>query len=85
MGPQVAFGDGFATLFDLNAYHTALGTVFGHPLPFHNWGYPLFTPLDARSPIVAVAVREVLEALQKASPDPRKATLAAPDAARNGG
>jgi len=43
VGPQVAFGHGFATLFDLDAYHTALGTFFGHPLPFHNWGYPLFT------------------------------------------
>jgi alpha-1,2-mannosyltransferase len=42
VGPQVAFGNGFATLFDLDAYHTALGTFFGHPLPFHNWGYPLF-------------------------------------------
>ena len=24
-------------------YHAAIGELFGHPLPFHNWGYPLFT------------------------------------------
>jgi alpha-1,2-mannosyltransferase len=44
-GPQVAFGDKVATLFDLRAYHDAIGTLFGRPLPFHNWGYPLFTLL----------------------------------------
>lgn len=42
-GPQVAFGDKVATLFDIKAYHQAIGTLFGQPLPFHNWGYPLFT------------------------------------------
>jgi hypothetical protein len=43
VGPQLAFGDRLATLFDLKGYHAALGELFGHPLPFHNWGYPLFT------------------------------------------
>lgn len=43
IGPQLAFGGRIATLFDLEAYHAALGTLFGQPLPFHNWGYPLFT------------------------------------------
>jgi Glycosyltransferase family 87 len=42
-GPQVAFGDNVATLFDLKAYHEAIGRLFGTPLPFHNWVYPLFT------------------------------------------
>jgi hypothetical protein len=42
-GPQLAFGDRLATLFDLTGYHAAIGELFGHPLPFHNWGYPLFT------------------------------------------
>jgi len=42
-GPQLAFGGRLETLFDLTAYHAAIGTLFGHPLPFHNWGYPLFT------------------------------------------
>jgi hypothetical protein len=42
-GPQLAFGGRLATLFDLNAYHSAIGELFGHALPFHNWGYPLFT------------------------------------------
>ena len=30
-------------LFDLRGYHEAIGRLFGTPLPFHNWGYPLFT------------------------------------------
>jgi alpha-1,2-mannosyltransferase len=42
-GPQLAFGGRLATLFDLTGYHAAIGELFGHPLPFHNWGYPLFT------------------------------------------
>jgi hypothetical protein len=42
-GPQLAFGGRLATLFDLKAYHAAIGELFGQPLPFHNWGYPLFT------------------------------------------
>jgi len=42
-GPQVAFGDKVSTLFDLRGYHEAIGRLFGTPLPFHNWGYPLFT------------------------------------------
>jgi hypothetical protein len=44
-GPQLAFGGKLATLFDLRAYHLAIGGLFGQPLPFHNWGYPLFTLL----------------------------------------
>jgi hypothetical protein len=43
VGPQLAFGDRLATLFDLAGYHAAIGELFGQPLPFHNWGYPLFT------------------------------------------
>jgi hypothetical protein len=43
VGPQLAFHGQMATLFDLDAYHAALGRLYGHPLPFHNWGYPLFT------------------------------------------
>ena len=42
-GPQLAFDGKLAVLFDLKAYHAAIGELFGHPLPFHNWGYPLFT------------------------------------------
>ncbi len=37
-----------ATLFDLDAYHAAIGTEFGTALPFHNWGYPPFTLLLLR-------------------------------------
>ncbi|HVX57454.1 MAG TPA: glycosyltransferase family 87 protein, partial [Candidatus Saccharimonadales bacterium] len=43
VGPQLAFGGHLATLFDLDGYHAALGRLFGQPVPFHNWGYPLFT------------------------------------------
>ena len=32
-----------SALFDLRGYHEAIGRLFGTPLPFHNWGYPLFT------------------------------------------
>jgi hypothetical protein len=42
-GPQVAFGNNVSALFDLRGYHQAIGRLFGTPLPFHNWGYPLFT------------------------------------------
>jgi hypothetical protein len=42
-GPQLAFDGRLATLFDLDAYHQAIGELFGHPIPFHNWGYPPFT------------------------------------------
>jgi hypothetical protein len=42
-GPQLAFDGRLGILFDLQAYHAAIGALFGHPLPFHNWGYPLFT------------------------------------------
>jgi hypothetical protein len=42
-GPQLAFGGRLTTLFDHQAYHMAIGELFGRPLPFHNWGYPLFT------------------------------------------
>jgi hypothetical protein len=43
IGPQLAFHGRLATLFDLDGYHVAIGELFGTPLPFHNWGYPLFT------------------------------------------
>ncbi|MCW5745267.1 MAG: DUF2029 domain-containing protein [Alphaproteobacteria bacterium] len=39
-GPQVAFGASPSTLLDLEAYHAAIGTLFGRPLPFHFWSYP---------------------------------------------
>src|SRR5271154_3116164 len=42
-GPQLAFDGRLATLFDLGAYHQAIGELFGQPIPFHNWGYPPFT------------------------------------------
>jgi hypothetical protein len=63
-GPQLAFGGRLETLFDLQAYHAAIGTLFGHPLPFHNWGYPLFTlpafwPLAQLPYFVALAVWSV--------------------------
>ncbi|KMO26919.1 hypothetical protein VQ02_34070, partial [Methylobacterium variabile] len=45
VGPRLAFSGQLATLFDLEAYHAAIGTTFGAPLPFHNWGYPPFTLL----------------------------------------
>ncbi len=41
-GPQLAFGGRLATLFDFHGYHASIGELFGHKLPFHNWGYPLF-------------------------------------------
>jgi hypothetical protein len=43
VGPQLAFGGRLGVLFDLDAYHAALGELFGRPVPFHNWGYPMFT------------------------------------------
>ena len=60
-GPQLAFGGQLATLFDLHAYHAAIGELFGQPLPFHNWGYPPFTllafwPLAQLPYFVALAV-----------------------------
>jgi hypothetical protein len=60
-GPQLAFGGQLDTLFDLQGYHAAIGELFGHPLPFHNWGYPLFTlpafwPLAQLPYFVALAV-----------------------------
>jgi hypothetical protein len=42
VGPQLAFGGKLSTLFDFRGYHAAIGELFGHELPFHNWGYPLF-------------------------------------------
>jgi alpha-1,2-mannosyltransferase len=60
-GPQLAFGGRLSTLFDIQGYHAAIGTLFGQPLPFHNWGYPLFTlpafwPLAQLPYFVALAV-----------------------------
>jgi len=43
VGPHLAAEGNLLTLFDLNAYHAAISRIYGHPLPFHNWGYPLFT------------------------------------------
>ncbi len=45
VAPQLAFGGALSDLFDLQAYHTAIGRLFGHSLPFHNWSYPPTTLL----------------------------------------
>jgi hypothetical protein len=45
VGPRLAFSDQLWTLFDFPAYHGAIGTEFGQPLPTHNWSYPLFALL----------------------------------------
>ena len=37
-GPQLAFSGRGQLLFDFEAYHVAIGELFGQPLPFHNWG-----------------------------------------------
>jgi len=42
VGPQVAANEGLSALFDRRGYADLLGKYFGTPLPFHNWGYPLF-------------------------------------------
>ncbi len=42
-GPKLAFSGRLATLFDLDGYVTAIGEMFGRPIPFMNWGYPPFT------------------------------------------
>ncbi len=42
IGPQVVANEGLSALFDREGYARSLGTYFGTPLPFHNWGYPLF-------------------------------------------
>jgi alpha-1,2-mannosyltransferase len=42
-GPQLAFGGQLATLFDFSGYERAIGVLFGQPLPFTIWSYPLFT------------------------------------------
>jgi hypothetical protein len=60
-GPQLAFGGALSTLFDLGAYHKAIGDLWGQPLPFHNWGYPLFVlpafwPLSQLPYFAALAV-----------------------------
>jgi hypothetical protein len=59
--PQLAFDGRLGTLFDMQAYHEAIGALFGHPLPFYNWSYPLFTlpafwPLTQLPYFVALAV-----------------------------
>jgi hypothetical protein len=60
-GPRLAFSRGTEILFDHSAYHAAIGTLFGAPLPFHNWGYPPFTlllfwPLAQASYFVALTL-----------------------------
>ena len=61
VGPQLAFGGRLDTLFDFPAYQRAIGELFGHPLPFHSWVYPLYTlpafwPLAKLPYFVALAV-----------------------------
>lgn len=41
-GPRLAFSGQLATLFDFPRYETAIGELFGQPLPFHSWVYPLY-------------------------------------------
>jgi hypothetical protein len=60
-GPQLAFSGRLQTLFDLDAYHQAIGELFGRPLPFHNWGAPPFMlvllwPLSQMPYFVALAL-----------------------------
>jgi hypothetical protein len=43
VAPQLAFGGHLSTLFDLTGFHAAVGAMFGHPLPFTTWSYPLYT------------------------------------------
>lgn len=43
IGPKLVAEGKLLTLFDLDAYHAAISRIYGQPLPFHNWGYPLFT------------------------------------------
>lgn len=59
--PQLAFKGGLETLFDMQRYQEAIGTLFGHGLPFYNWSYPLFAlplfwPLAQLPYFVALAV-----------------------------
>ena len=85
-GPQLAFSGRLDTLFDLQAYHAALGTLFGQPVPFHNWGYPLFTlpafwPLAQLPYLAALAVWTVglfagFAAVTAAAVDKRRRLLA---------
>jgi len=61
VGPQLAFGGKLETLFDFPAYQQAISELFGHPLPFHSWVYPLYTlpafwPLAQLPYFVALAV-----------------------------
>jgi hypothetical protein len=65
IGPQLAFHGRIGTLFDAHGYHTAIGELFGTQLPFHQWGYPLFTlilfwPLALLPYFVALAMWTVL-------------------------
>ena len=41
-GPQLAFSDRIALLFDFANYPAAISALFGAPLPDHAWSYPLF-------------------------------------------
>jgi hypothetical protein len=60
-GPRLAFSGQLATLFDFPSYETAIGELFGQPIPFHSWVYPLyalpaFWPLSQLPYFVALAV-----------------------------
>ena len=44
-GPQLAFSGRLGLLFDFDAYPAAISELFGAPLPWHNWSYPLFSLL----------------------------------------
>lgn len=43
--PQIAFSGHADTLHDLGGYWKAINTLFGQPIPFHNWSYPPFALL----------------------------------------
>ncbi|MEM9359194.1 MAG: glycosyltransferase family 87 protein [Pseudomonadota bacterium] len=65
IGPQVVANEGISALFDLRGYEESLGTYFGTPLPFHNWGYPLFVlpfywPFAQMPYVLALAIWTVL-------------------------
>ena len=64
--PRLAFSGQAGTLFDLQGYHAAIGSLFGKPLPFHNWSYPptallLFWPFAQLSYAAGLAAFTTLD------------------------
>lgn len=61
VGPQVAFHDGAAALYDQKGYMAKAAALFGKPLLFHNFSYPpsaivLFWPFAQLPYFVGLAV-----------------------------